>query len=161
MDSRRGRRHRCRRAQRFLATLFQQVAVNSNGLISLNRFDLFHGHAFVTAHGALGILFHAKEYPAYDEDSFPVDLGFCQKNSILPYDETEASMRTVLWLGIDNETSVFAYINTAAAANRVMLTVPELHTTYEGDFGQVQGDIYYFDCLRNRRISERLFIIPR
>jgi len=141
--------------------LFHQVAVSSGGLISLNRFDLFHAHAFVTVHGAFGILFHAKEYPAYDEESFPINLGFCQKNSNLLYDEAEASMRTVLWLGIDDKMSVLAYIDTAAPVNQPILTVPELHTTYEGDFGDVQGDIYYFDCLRNRKVSERLFIIPR
>ncbi|CAI7795728.1 unnamed protein product, partial [Closterium sp. NIES-53] len=47
--------------------------------IHLSRFDLFHCHLFAThASGRLGALFHAKEYPAFCTDSFPVNLGFCQ-----------------------------------------------------------------------------------
>lgn len=162
---RRGRRHKSRRAQEFLAMLFQLVSKCSEGKISLNRFDLFHGHVFVaSATNTLGILFHAKEYPAYDDKTFPYDLGYCQQGSTLRYDEAEASTRNVIWLALADdgtEASVLAYIDTSSPAYRDILTVPELHTTYEGDFGRVQGDIYYFDSLRNRRVSERLFIVPR
>ncbi|CAI7908501.1 unnamed protein product, partial [Closterium sp. NIES-53] len=66
--------------------------------IHLSRFDLFHCHLFAThASGRLGALFHAKEYPAFCTDSFPVNLGFCQSGSPVPYDAS-MSFRNILWL---------------------------------------------------------------
>ncbi|KAM7278902.1 hypothetical protein ACFE04_006036 [Oxalis oulophora] len=47
--------------------------------VSLNRYDFFHGHMFIaTDTGRLGILFHAKEYPAFDKQVFPYNMGYCQ-----------------------------------------------------------------------------------
>ncbi|CAI5496243.1 unnamed protein product [Closterium sp. Naga37s-1] len=66
--------------------------------IHLSRFDLFHCHLFAThSSGRLGALFHAKEYPAFCPDSFPVNLGFCQSGSPVPYDAS-MSFRNILWL---------------------------------------------------------------
>lgn len=59
--------------------------------LALSRFDLHHGHllAFPARPSAaaggvaapfsgVAFLAHAREYPAYDEKAFPVQLGFCQ-----------------------------------------------------------------------------------
>ncbi|KAG0574132.1 hypothetical protein KC19_VG236700 [Ceratodon purpureus] len=66
--------------------------------VSLNRFDLFHGHMFSTYDtNRLGILFHSREYPQYDEKIFPINLGYCQKGSKIPYDKS-MDLRNILWL---------------------------------------------------------------
>lgn len=66
--------------------------------VSLSRFDLFHGHMFTSYDTSrLGILFHSREYPAYDEKTFPLNLGFCQKGSSIPYDKS-MDLRNILWL---------------------------------------------------------------
>lgn len=159
-----GRRLRCRNSQQFVADLFKTV--ESESWATLNRFDLFHGHVFTTREGdsgdnsqRVGILFHAKEYPAYDEHEFSVNLGRCQVGSSLKFQEEEFQSRNILWLTLDKATSLLALLDTSVLKD--LLVVPELHTTYEGDFGKVEGDIYYFDSLHNRKISERLFVVPR
>ena len=160
-SERRGRRMRCRKSNAFIARLFAMCEEETGGEISLSRFDLFHAHAFVHASSRIGLLFHAKEYPAKDEIGFPVDLGRCQVGSKVPYDENSMRHRNILWLSLGGDASVLAFLDTSTESLRDLLTVPELHTTYEGDFGEVEGDIYYFHALRNRKPSERVFIIPR
>ncbi|KAH9299120.1 hypothetical protein KI387_030802, partial [Taxus chinensis] len=85
----------------YMAFLFETIAALSpfSGFnISLNRYDLFHGHLFVASNtGRLGILFHAKEYPAYNKETFPVNLGYCQTGSSVPYDYS-IDLRNILWL---------------------------------------------------------------
>nr|XP_043621156.1 uncharacterized protein LOC122592896 [Erigeron canadensis] len=65
--------------------------------VSLNRYDFFHGHLFIAANGRVGILFHAKEYPAYDKEVFPYNMGYCQKGSNVTYDKS-MNLRNILWL---------------------------------------------------------------
>ena len=65
--------------------------------VDLNRFDLFHAHLFCTQNHLLGMLFHAKEYPAFDKENFPINLGYCQQNSILEYNEQAMNMRNLIW----------------------------------------------------------------
>jgi hypothetical protein len=49
---------------------------------------LFHAHAFADAETkTVGLLFHASEYPAFDADSFPHKLGYCQTDSACAFDE--------------------------------------------------------------------------
>ncbi|KAL0364814.1 UNVERIFIED_CONTAM: hypothetical protein Sangu_0579000 [Sesamum angustifolium] len=65
---------------------------------SLSRYDFFHGHLFLAKEsGRLGILFHAKEYPAYDKELFPCNMGYCQVGSNVPYDDS-MNLRNILWL---------------------------------------------------------------
>lgn len=45
----------------------------------------------------VGILFHAAEYPAYEEDVFPINLGHCQVNSSCRYSERSMDLRNILW----------------------------------------------------------------
>jgi hypothetical protein len=59
-----------------IVTLAPSVGFN----VTLSRFDLFHGHIFTSYDtNRLGILFHAREYPAYNNSTFPLNLGYCQK----------------------------------------------------------------------------------
>jgi hypothetical protein len=39
----------------------------------------------------------------------------------------------------------------------VLLSVRELHTTFEGDFGDVAGDLLYLHELRDRKPKHRVF----
>jgi hypothetical protein len=66
--------------------------------VNLNRFDLFHAHMFLAA-GGLGLLFHAAEYPQRGPD-FPIDLGFCQRASSLPYSEEGMNWRNLLYYSV-------------------------------------------------------------
>ena len=72
--------------------------------VALDRFDLFHAHMFLTraAPGRapeLGLLFHAKEYPRQCPD-FPVNLGFCQLNSTLAFDQRAMDQRNLLFFRV-------------------------------------------------------------
>jgi hypothetical protein len=64
--------------------------------VQLNRFDLFHGHLFVTADGTPGMLLHASEFPA-ECKAFPFSLGFCQTNSTLQFSSQKVDWRNYLW----------------------------------------------------------------
>eukprot|EP00850_Spirogloea_muscicola_P024997 SM001933S04892 [mRNA] locus=s1933:313:1859:- [translate_table: standard] len=94
----------------YLALLFHAVAMlmaAAGLLLSLSRFDLFHGHLFVTDSGGkgprngpccrLGILFHAMEYPAFCPNTFPINLGYCQHGSTLEIGRS-FDFRNILWL---------------------------------------------------------------
>ncbi|KAL3623257.1 hypothetical protein CASFOL_032073 [Castilleja foliolosa] len=85
----------------YLEFLFKTIVQRgpSVGLnVSLSRYDFFHGHLFITKEsGRLGILFHAKEYPAYDKDVFPYNMGYCQVGSNVAYDDS-MNLRNILWL---------------------------------------------------------------
>ena len=66
--------------------------------VSLSRYDFFHGHLFLAREtGRLGILFHAKEYPAYEKESFPYNMGYCQIGSNVAFDDS-MNFRNILWL---------------------------------------------------------------
>ena len=156
--SRSGRRMRCRQSNRFLADLFLKIEKETESEISLNRFDLFHSHVFSNNRGRCGILFHAKEYPAKDEN-FDVNLGYCQIGSSLRFDENKMRLRNLLWLSVDRASSVLALLDTHKRED--LLVVPELHTTFEGDWGDIKADVFYFHGLANRKPHERLFIFPR
>ncbi|KAK2661185.1 hypothetical protein Ddye_007718 [Dipteronia dyeriana] len=52
--------------------------------VSSNRYDLFHGHLLLaTESGRLGILFHAREYPAYDKYVFRTIWVIARKELVL------------------------------------------------------------------------------
>ncbi|KAF5781979.1 hypothetical protein HanRHA438_Chr11g0502901 [Helianthus annuus] len=95
-----GRRFINEELNSYMAFLFKLIADRGPevGLnVSLNRFDFFHGHLFIAADGRVGILFHAKEYPAYDKQVFPYNMGYCQKGSNVTYDDS-MNLRNILWL---------------------------------------------------------------
>lgn len=95
-----GRRFASRPINRFLASLFEELpeALAGAGLqkVDLSRFDLHHAHVFAT-NDALGLLFHACEYPAYCDQHFPVNLGFCQAGSTVAYAIERMRWRNIVW----------------------------------------------------------------
>jgi hypothetical protein len=46
-------------------------------------------------------------------------------------------------------------------SERGLCVVPELHTTFEGDFGEVAGDVLYLHGTGDRRPREAVFVFPR
>ena len=140
----------------------------------LSRFDLFHAHAFAdAASGTVGLLFHASEYPAFDAEAFPHALGYCQTDSACAFDEAKHSRRNVLWVARTRENPgktkkrvdvAFAALDTSPGRENSpnplhddLLSVREMHTTFEGDFGDVAGDLLYLHELPDRKPKHRVF----
>ncbi|KAB1202192.1 hypothetical protein CJ030_MR8G007902 [Morella rubra] len=96
-----GRRFISEELNYYLEFLFELIVDRGPTIgldISLNRYDLFHGHLFLAVDTRrVGILFHAKEYPAYDKEVFPYNMGYCQIGSNVTYDES-MNFRNILWL---------------------------------------------------------------
>jgi len=165
------RRFRCRKANRYVAHLFSQIAKHSDEAdIQLSRFDLFHGHLFKDE-DVVGILFHAKEYCRFDENTFNVDLGFCQIDSLVEYDPRKMQKRNVLWVaclqrgvaaeggGRDNALRyAMVILDTSHYSDLLFPGQTDFHTIYEGDFGEVIGYVFYFDALKNRKPQERVIV---
>ncbi|KAL2254143.1 uncharacterized protein LOC105168920 [Sesamum indicum] len=144
----------------YLEFLFEIIVERgpSVGLhVSLSRYDFFHGHLFLAKEsGRLGILFHAKEYPAYDKELFPCNMGYCQVGSNVPYDDS-MNLRNILWLAPLPSSSSNAWL---APGVLVVLDahpegiifqdlIPEYvnfaRTLYEEDFGEVVLDVNYLN----------------
>lgn len=163
-----GRRFRARPINACLALVFEQLpaAVALAGLppVQLSRWDLHHGHLFFEPGcGRLGLLLHAKEYPAWEAERFEVHLGHCQQcggdgggGSPLRFDEAAMDTRNYLWVG-----GRLACLDLSAPALRGLL-MPGLElprTVLESDLGQPLADINYFAELGpGRRPAERLFV---
>ncbi|KAJ4817244.1 T-box protein [Rhynchospora pubera] len=156
----------------YLAFLFELIVTRgpSIGLnLSLSRYDLFHGHIFVaTETGRLGILFHAREYPAFDKEDFPYYLGHCQSGSNVSYDES-MNLRNILWLAPLPSNATKAWL---APGVLVVLDahpdgiiyqrlVPDyvdiVRTVYEDDFGLLVADVNYLN-IDSVASAKRIFI---
>ena len=166
------RRFRCRKANKYIAHLFFQISKHSaEADIQLSRFDLFHGHVFKNE-DVVGILFHAKEYCRFDENTFNVDLGYCQIESYAKYDPKQMEKRNIIWVaslqrgggggggeGRDDELRYsMAVLDTSHYSELLFSGQSDFHTIYEGDFGDVLGDVFYFDALKNRKPQERVIV---
>lgn len=82
----------------FPPSLWQPTLPSPSMKVRLSRFDCFHSHLFYSStHGQLGMLFHAKEYPAYHAATFPIDLGYCQRGSPLNCSERGMDWRNIIW----------------------------------------------------------------
>ncbi|XP_010938410.2 uncharacterized protein [Elaeis guineensis] len=167
-----GRRFVNEELNSYFAFLFELIVARAPlvGLnVSLSRYDLFHGHLFLASEsGRLGILFHAKEYPAYDKKSFPYNLGHCQTESDVVYDDS-MNLRNILWLAPLPSNATKAWV---APGVLVVLDadpegiiykklVPEyvdfVRTIYEDDFGEVVADVNYLN-MGNVVPGDRIFI---
>ncbi|KAL9233312.1 hypothetical protein vseg_008330 [Gypsophila vaccaria] len=142
---------------RFLFELIVSRGPSVGLNVSLSRYDLFHGHLFLAKEtGRLGILFHAKEYPAYDKHDFPFNTGYCQKGTNVVYDE-EMNFRNILWLAPMPSSSSKDWV---APGVLVVLDahpdgiiyrdlIPDYvqiaRTLYEDDFGTVPVDVNYLN----------------
>ncbi|KAG8390986.1 hypothetical protein BUALT_Bualt01G0140800 [Buddleja alternifolia] len=144
----------------YLQFLFEIIVERgpSVGLnVSLSRYDLFHGHLFLAKDsGRLGILFHAKEYPAYDKEVFPYNMGYCQVGSNVTYDDS-MNLRNILWLAPLPSNSTKAWLSPGvlvvldARPDGIIYQdlIPEYvnfaRTLYEEDFGEVVFDVNYLN----------------
>ncbi|KAL6896586.1 hypothetical protein ACP4OV_007158 [Aristida adscensionis] len=137
--------------------------------VSLSRFDLFHGHLFLASEtGRLGILFHAKEYPAFDKEWFPYNMGYCQAESNVPYDDS-MNLRNIIWLAPlpSNETKAWlapgvlvvldAHPDGIIYQEMIRDYVQVVRTVYEDDFGEIAVDVNYLN-IGNAAPVDRIFI---
>ncbi|MED6120154.1 hypothetical protein PIB30_018362 [Stylosanthes scabra] len=144
----------------YMKFLFELIAARGPSVgfdVALNRFDLFHGHMFLAIDsGRLGILFHAREYPAYDKQEFPYNMGYCQRGSNVTYDDS-MNLRNILWLAPLPGDSPKSW---AAPGVLVVLDarpdgiiyrdlIPDYvkfaRTIYEDELGEVAVDVNYLN----------------
>lgn len=167
-----GRRFASEEINSYFAFLFELIVARGPlvGLnVSLNRYDLFHGHLFLASEtGRLGILFHAKEYPAFNKELFPYYLGYCQEGSSVPYDDS-MNLRNVLWLAPlpSNETKAWlapgvlvvldAHPEGIIYQEMIRDYVQIVRTVYEDDLGEVAVDVNYLN-VANAAPVDRVFI---
>lgn len=123
----------------YFASTFRIVAESLS--CELSRFDLHHAHFFYSSRfKTFGLLFHAREYPAYTE-RFPYNLGYCQRGSDLVIRKGEMRYRNVVWLygdGLDT-SYITAHLLFLDAQQRM-----PIGTCYETEFGEHLGDLYFF-----------------
>ncbi|XP_027107760.1 uncharacterized protein [Coffea arabica] len=144
----------------YLKFLFEMIVARGPNVglnVSLNRYDFFHGHLFIAVDsGRLGILFHAKEYPAYEKEVFPYNMGYCQIGSNVTYDDS-MNLRNILWLAPlpSNSTKtwlapgVLVVLDAHPEGIIYQDLIPEYvkfaRTLYEEDFGEVVVDVNYLN----------------
>ncbi|KAJ9557070.1 hypothetical protein OSB04_011684 [Centaurea solstitialis] len=154
-----GRRFINEELNSYMEFLFKLIASRGPevGLhVSLDRYDFFHGHLFIAEDGRVGILFHAKEYPAYDKEVFPYHMGYCQAGSHVKYDET-MNLRNILWLaplpssstGGWSAPGVLVVLDAHPGGIIYRDIIPEyvdyVRTIYEDDFGDNVVDVNYLN----------------
>mmetsp|Transcript_15952 Transcript_15952/g.34599 ORF Transcript_15952/g.34599 Transcript_15952/m.34599 type:complete len:348 (-) Transcript_15952:10-1053(-) len=170
-----GRRFASREVNQYLAAIFQlaiTTAAEVGADFKLSRYDLYHGHLFLSAEG-LGILLHAQEYPALEEEAFPVHLGYCQAGSPVQYDVNNMNYRNILWTTRQcqsrkqshKQTSregVLAVLDTSPGSplydHLIMEGLRFVRTIDESDFGHVLADVNYFHSLSNRKPEHRVYL---
>ncbi|XP_047976466.1 uncharacterized protein LOC125218759 [Salvia hispanica] len=144
----------------YIELLFEIIVERGPGVglnVSLSRYDFFHGHLFLAKEsGRLGILFHAKEYPAYDKELFPCNMGYCQVGSNVTYDDS-MNLRNILWLApLPNDSrkawdapGVLVVLDAHPEGIIYRDLIPEYvhiaRTLYEDDFGEVVVDVNYLN----------------
>ncbi|KAK0600949.1 hypothetical protein LWI29_019896 [Acer saccharum] len=155
-----GRRFISQELNSYLRYLFELIVARGSSVglsVSLNRYDLFHGHLILaTESGRLGILFHAREYPAYDKYVFPYNMGYCQKGSNVTYDDS-MNFRNILWLApLPNKSAkgweapgVLVVLDARPDGIIYRDIIPEYvdfaRTIYEDDLGDAVADVNYLN----------------
>lgn len=121
----------------------------------LNRFDLFHGHLFVTSSQTAGILFHCYEYPNGETILPGIPLGYCAANSDCAPTIDEWSFRNVLWVLGQTSSLVGAQMQAVWLLDGKSPEISTLridsepfgpncpNTIWEGSFGTVVSDVFY------------------
>ncbi|KAL6579323.1 hypothetical protein OROMI_009539 [Orobanche minor] len=123
----------------YLEVLFKIIVERgpSVGLnVSLSRYDLFHGHLFLAKEsGRLGILFHAKEYHAYDKEIFPYNMGYCQVGKLI---------EGTLLLTIISPRSNVAYDNSMNLRNILWdcQVILQKHGWHQEDWDGICGHVF-------------------
>ncbi|KAH7574679.1 hypothetical protein ACOSQ2_009200 [Xanthoceras sorbifolium] len=155
-----GRRFISQELNSYLRYLFELIVARGPNVglsASLNRYDLFHGHLFLAPEtGRLGVLFHAREYPAYDKEVFPYNMGYCQIGSNVTYDDS-MNLRNILWLAPlpNNSTKgwdapgVLVVLDARPDGIIYRDIIPEYvnfaRTIYEDDLGDAVVDVNYLN----------------
>ncbi|XP_041020747.1 uncharacterized protein LOC121262362 [Juglans microcarpa x Juglans regia] len=155
-----GRRFISEDLNSYLEFLFKIIVARGPTIgldISLDRYDFFHGHLFLAIDtGRLGILFHAKEYPAYDKERFPYNMGYCQMGSNVKYDDS-MNLRNILWLApLPSNLSkawvapgvlvvLDAYPEGVIYRDLIPEYVRNARTIYEDDLGDIVVDVNYLN----------------
>jgi hypothetical protein len=112
--------------------------------ITLSRHDLFHAHIFLNNNNSnIGLLFHSKEYPAQDNNTFPINLGHGQIASTIKYSQHAMSWRSVVWY--DGTLAALYLGNDSLLQGLVMEGLEDVYSVLESDFGQPLADIVYLD----------------
>ncbi|KAK6330442.1 hypothetical protein TWF696_003334 [Orbilia brochopaga] len=132
--------------------LFQMIPIWTKDEIKLSRFDLFHAHLFANPRTkTAGLVFHAKEYPADDADTFPFNLGFCQLGSNLTFVDKVMRRRNIVWtIDAKDRTSLWWIdmgIKTGDQAVDEVTGGAPFYTLYEDSLGHVVADFYYLEGL--------------
>ncbi|KAK6518827.1 hypothetical protein TWF281_003519 [Arthrobotrys megalospora] len=136
----------------YFENLFQMIPTWTKGEILLSRFDLFHGHLFANpATRTAGVVFHSKEYPAENADTFPFNLGFCQINSNVTFANKVMQKRNFVWT-IDSSDRISLWridmaIESGDETIDMVLGGAPFYTLYEDSLGHVVADFYYLEGL--------------
>ncbi|KAJ6256472.1 hypothetical protein Dda_8334 [Drechslerella dactyloides] len=136
----------------YFESLFQMIPSWTKGQIALSRFDLFHAHLFANPTTRVAALvFHAKEYPADNADTFPFNLGFCQIGSNLVFVDKIMRRRNLVWIIDANDRTSLWWIDMGVktgdqAVDAVTGGAP-FYTLYEDSLGHVVADFYYLEGL--------------
>jgi hypothetical protein len=135
--------------------LFDSAAALSES--SIDRYDLHHAHWWHNRDsGHFGLLWHAREYPAQDEDLFPHNLGYCQLGSTLHLREwTDMLRRNILWVAGANEMQL---LNPLPVVDKDFLQ--GVWTVDETILGRRIADIYYFGRRRTCSVRGDVFLVP-
>ncbi|KAG2278556.1 hypothetical protein Bca52824_061111 [Brassica carinata] len=154
----------------FLFRLIESRGPSVGLNVSLSRYDLFHGHLFLASEsGRLGILFHAKEYPAYDKRLFPYNMGYCQRGSDVKYGDS-INLRNILWLAPLPSKSgpgwlapgvlvvLDAHPDGIIYRDLIPNYVKFVRTIYEDDLGTSTVDVNYFNVGGAGEPDYQLFI---
>ncbi|KAJ2997053.1 hypothetical protein HDV02_005923 [Globomyces sp. JEL0801] len=139
--------------QSFFTGLFRTATTQKPISTALSQFDLFHGHLFYNNEvQTMGIVFHAKEYPKLS-DEFPYNLGFCQRNSTLQYNQAVMAKRNLLWLFNPNLKKSGKLLQLDASKKSGILKIDEelpvepFYTLYEYNLGKLVSDLYLLPSL--------------
>lgn len=134
----------------FLKRLFRQAA--DLGGVYLSLHDFHHGHlVYCRKHCRLVILFHTREYPAWDEDKFPFELGFCQNGSSVRVDAVDMTVRNVVYVVGED---VLALVHTPGRE--------PFGTVCETEIGERVADVYLFEAkrgMRNEAVNRGLYFV--
>ncbi|CAD7703135.1 unnamed protein product [Ostreobium quekettii] len=128
--------------------------------VNLSRFDLHEGHLFVEdTSGECGMLFRARAYPKFDNDTFPVNLGFCQEGSDVEFDQHSMDLRNFLWF--QGNLAVLDLSEGSPLQDLLLQADNEtrlLRTTFEEDWGTAVATINYFEQLEGLPKEEKIFV---
>ncbi|KAF3924578.1 hypothetical protein ABW20_dc0109811 [Dactylellina cionopaga] len=136
----------------YFENLFRMIPTWTKGEILLSRFDLFHAHLFANpTTKTAGVVFHSKEYPADNANTFPYNLGFCQVDSNLTFVDKVMRKRNIVWTIDSSDRTSLRWVDMGVKSGNnavdAILGGEPFYTLYEENLGHVVADFYYLDGL--------------